>query len=192
MGYKGKHFKKEKRSIRPWVIAILLTVLLFGSVTGTLAYLQAQSHIGNTFTVAKLNMEINEEFNGEEKSNVTVKNTGDVSAYLRAAIVVNWKDADGNILPAETANYSMTMGSDWVQGADGYWYCKKAVEANQNSPALIETCKPTGVKANQRLCVDILVQGVQSVPVTAVEELWNATVSADGTLTPATEGGTEP
>lgn len=196
MAYNGKRAGEskttQKRPIRPWITACLLLLLLSGSIMGTIAYMQAHSHLGNTFTVANLTVKINETFDKKEKSNVTVENTGDVSAYLRAAVVVCWKDADGNVTPAAESDYSMTMGSEWIQGADSYWYCKKPTDAGQPSPALIVSCKPKAVKADQHLSVEILIQGVQAEPATAVEELWDATVTADGTLTPAAKGGTAP
>lgn len=197
MAYNGKRAGEskttQKRPIRPWITACLLLLLLSGSIMGTIAYMQVHSHLGNTFTVAKLTVEINEAFDKKEKSNVTVENTGDVSAYLRAAVVVNWKDADGNVISAAESGYSMTMGSEWAKGADGYWYCKKPIEAGQLSPVLIESCKPTAGKTGQYLCVDILVQGVQAEPTSAVRELWGVTVSSAGSLTPPTaEGGETP
>ena len=86
----------------------------------------------------------------------------------------------------------MAMGPEWIQGADGYWYCKKPIEAGSPSPVLIVNCKPEVVKEGQCLCVDILAQGVQTEPMAAVGELWGATVAADGTLTPAAGGWTAP
>lgn len=192
MAYKGKHLRKRTRSARPWLLAGLLAVLLLASITGTIAYIQVHSHISNSFTVAKLSIELNETFDGKDKTDVTVKNTGDVPAYLRAAIVVNWKDTDGTVTSANESEYSMAMGPEWIQGADSYWYCKKPTDAGQPSPALIVSCKPKAVKADQHLSVEILIQGVQAEPATAVEELWDATVTADGTLTPAAKGGTAP
>lgn len=192
MGYKGKYLSKITRPVRSWLLVGLLAVLLFASIAGTIAYMQVDNHISNSFTVAKLTIELNETFDRKEKSNVTIGNTGDVPAYIRAAIVVNWKDADGNVISADESDYSIRMGSEWIQGADGYWYCKKPIDAGQLSPALIVNCKPTVVKADQHLSVEILIQGVQAEPATAVEELWDATVTADGTLTPAAGGGTAP
>lgn len=169
-----------------------MAVLLLASISGTIAYIQVHSHISNSFTVAKLSIELNETFDGKDKTNVTVENTGDVPTYLRAAIVVNWKDTDGTVISANESEYSMAMGPEWIQGTDSYWYCKKPTDAGQPSLALIVICKPKVVKADQHLGVEILIQGVQAEPATAVEELWDATVTADGTLTPAAKGGTAP
>lgn len=50
------------------------------------------------------------------------------------------------------------------------------------------TPKTTAVETGKSLSVDILVQGVQAAPETAVRELWGATISANGTLTPKGTG----
>lgn len=52
-----------------------MAVLLLASISGTIAYIQVHSHISNSFTVAKLSIELNETFDGKDKTNVTVENT---------------------------------------------------------------------------------------------------------------------
>ena len=147
--------------------------------------MQAHSRISNTFTVADMNLEVDETFDNNVKSDVKVLNRGDVPAYLRAAVAVSWKDEDGNILssvPAEGKDYNMVMGDDWARGSDGYWYCKSSVADGGESPVLIEECTLKNTEKGKQLSVDILVQGVQAEPPDAVKELWGAAVSEDGTL----------
>lgn len=52
-----------------------MAVLLLASISETIAYIQVHSHISNSFTVAKLSIELNETFDGKDKTNVTVENT---------------------------------------------------------------------------------------------------------------------
>ena len=47
-----------------------------------------------------------------EKKNVTVTNTGNVDAFIRAAIIVTWKDSAGNIaatVPVEGYDYNLKL-----------------------------------------------------------------------------------
>lgn len=199
MAHKELHIRKKEKShspaVRPWLTAFLLSLLVCASVLGTAAYMRAQSHVGNAFTMAELSVEVEETFENNIKENVTVKNTGDVPAYLRAAIVVCWKDNSGNILsdtPALGTDYTMMMGEGWTKGSDGYWYCTAPVAAKAASPILIDKCEPTAATADKSLCVDILAQGVQAEPSEAVNTLWGASVDENGKLTPASEGGTTP
>ncbi len=195
MVHKELHIRKKEKShspaVRPWLTVFLLSLFICASVLGTAAYMQAHSHISNTFTVAVMNLEVDETFENNVKSDVKVLNQGDVPAYLRAAVAVNWKDEDGNILssvPAEGEDYNIIMGTDWTRGSDGYWYCKSSVAAGNESPVLIEKCTLGTDEEGKRLSVDILVQGVQAEPSDAVNELWGAAVSG-GILTPP--NGTE-
>ena len=174
-------------------VLCLLLMLLPASLMGTIAYLQAHSQVENTFGIAKAGIEIRETFEYQKKENVTVSNTGDAAMYLRAALVVSWRDADGRLLldtPQETSDYTMVMGadSDWSKGTDGYWYCLRPVPAGKASPVLIKSCTATAPGTAERyLCVDILLQSVQADPVDAVKELWDAGVAEDGTLIPPEE-----
>ena len=45
-----------------------MAVLLLASISGTIAYIQVHSHISNSFTVAKLSIELNETFDGKDKT----------------------------------------------------------------------------------------------------------------------------
>lgn len=184
MAYGEKQTKKQH--FHTLVMICILTLLLLGTVLGGIAYMQAHSHISNTFTVAVMELEVNETFENNVKSDVKVLNQGDVPAYLRAAVAVNRKDADGNILssvPVENEDYNITMGEGWNKGSDGCWYCNSSVAVGEESPVLIENCILNTAEEGKRLSVDILVQGVQAEPSDAVQELWGATVS-DGILTP--------
>ena len=195
MKRKGLHARNggnaSGRTARPRLAIALVSLLALASVLATVAYMQAQSSAKNAFTVAELNVEVDEKFANNVKEDVTVKNDGDVPAYVRAAIVVCWKDADGSILsdtPKPGQDYEMEIGKGWTLGSDGYWYCPAPVAANAASPTLIVKCAPKTETSGKRLCVDILAQGVQAEPSEAVASLWGASVDGEGKLTPATEG----
>ncbi len=199
MPHKEMHIREKEKShspaVRSWLTVVLLSLLVCASAIGTAAYMRAQSHVGNTFTIAELNVEIDESFDKKIKKDVTVKNTGDVPAYIRAAVVVCWKDENGNVLsntPILETDYTMAMGNGWILGDDGYWYCDEPVAAKSTSPILIVKCEPKTEKEGRQLCVDILAQGVQAEPSEAVNTLWGASVDGDGKLTPAVGGGTTP
>ncbi|MGO5024261.1 hypothetical protein ACTQ4E_14425 [Lawsonibacter sp. LCP25S3_G6] len=193
MAYQGKRLlKKPQRNkthrLRTLGLICVLLVLLPVAIHGTIAFMQANDKTVNLFSVASSSLKIDETFDKNSKTNVTVKNTGDIPSYLRAALVISWKDDNGNILPAipeAGTNYTLTMGSGWIQGDDGYWYYPHPVKAGASSPVLIKSCAPEGKGPTVvHLCVDILTQAVQAEPSDAVQELWGATVNSDGALTP--------
>ena len=170
---------------RSGILLAAVIVLLAGAVGGTWAFLVAQSEpVQNNFTYAHVSCTIKEKFDGTTKSDVQIKNTGDIPAYIRARIVVTWKDASGNVsaVPVKDSDYTMTMGTGWTKGTDGYWYCNTAVDAGGETPVLITKCEKKGnAPKDYNLSVEILADAIQSEPASAVTEAWgNTPIAASG------------
>lgn len=166
----------KKKSL---ALIIALALILTCAVGGTIAWLVATTDpVTNTFTPGSVTTIVNEDGIGTAtKSNVTVTNTGNVNAYIRAAIVINWVDAAGNIYAEvpSTATYSMTYGTDWTK-LDGYYYYNGVVTPNGMTANLINTCTESAPEG-YHLQVSILAEGIQSEGTTstgtpAVKEAW--------------------
>lgn len=161
---------------RSGILLAAVIVLLAGAVGGTWAFLVAQSEpVQNKFTYAHVSCTIKEKFDGTTKSDVQIQNTGDIPAYIRARIVVTWKDTSGNVsaVPVKVSDYTMDMGTGWTKGTDGYWYYNTAVDATKFTPVLITECKKTGTAPKDYdLSVEILADAIQSEPANAVKEAW--------------------
>lgn len=167
---------------RSGILLAAVIVLLAGAVGGTWAFLVAQSEpVQNNFTYAHVRCTIDEKFDGTTKSNVKIQNTGDIPAYIRARIVVTWKDESGNVsaVPVKNTDYTITFNeTDWTQQG-GYWYCKTAVNPDGFTPKLITECKKTGTAPKDYdLSVEILADAIQSEPANAVKEAWGYTPTA--------------
>lgn len=165
---------------RSGILLAAVIVLLAGAVGGTWAFLVAQSEpVQNNFTYAHVRCRIDEKFENGVKSDVKIQNTGDIPAYIRARIVVTWKDENGNVsaVPVKDSDYTITFNkTDWTQ-QDDYWYCKTAVAAGKETPVLITKCEKKGTAPKDYdLSVEILADAIQSEPANAVEEAWKVTV----------------
>lgn len=200
----GKRVLKTNRKAPVALVAIL--VLLCCAVAGTVAFLVTKTDsVVNTFTPSKVTTYVEEEFNGQTKSNVKIQNTGDIDAYIRVAVIVNWADDKGNVsgTPVKDSDYVMDLNIDtgtttnapWFKGSDGYYYCKTAVKSvkqdtkNCYTPVLIKSCiKATGAQApaGYDLQVTILADGIQSAPADAVQQAWPAVQVSGGQLTAGT------
>lgn len=162
---------------RSGILLAAVIVLLAGAVGGTWAFLVAQSEpVQNNFTYAHVRCTIDEKFENGVKSDVKIQNTGDIPAYIRARIVVTWKDANGNVsstVPVKNTDYTIAFNEkDWTQQG-GYWYCNTAVDVGGETPVLITKCEKKGnAPKDYDLSVEILADAIQSEPANAVKEAW--------------------
>ena len=195
--YRKKHLAaSENRPLPKKKVSLLLVSLVLIAaiaVGSTVAFIATSTNsITNTFNPANVTIDIAEKIDNGVKTDVRVKNTGNTDAFIRAKIVVTWKDTNGNVsatkpVLGEDKDYTMTLNeTDWFLGSDGFYYCKTSVAPNGFTPALITECKKTE-SSNQPegddLSVEIIASGIQSTPDSAVKEAWGMTVDANGQLT---------
>lgn len=185
--YQGKHAQRKRklRFRKSFVVLASVVVLMLGVIGGTLAYLTTDTTpVTNNFSYGHVSCTVEESFDGGTKSNVTVKNTGDTDAYIRAMVIVNWKDASGNVYgkqPVENSDYTISYGSGWTPNG-GYYYYNAPVADGASTSALIASC--TEVTANRpaegyALSVEIIADAVQSEPANAVQNAWGYTPSGN-------------
>lgn len=174
-----------KHRKRLWT-GIALALALCCVVSGiTLAYIFTNTaEVKNEFVPAEVSCEVVETFDGETKSDVTIKNTGKTDSYIRAAIVVTWMSEDGTQVsatkPIAGTDYSVTFasGTAWEASADGFWYFKNPVAVGATTDVLIESCTclvtpPEGFY----LSVEIVASAIQASPTTVVTTNWSSGVS---------------
>ncbi len=181
---------RRKRRFVTLLISLLLIIGI--CVGGTLAYIFTHTEAAeNVFTPGKVSCSINETFDGSTKSNVSVNNTGNTDAYIRAYISVTWM-ADNEALnqtvtaktPVENEDYTISFSgnSGWLKGSDGYWYYSDPVSAGGSTATLIEQCKPIdGATAPEgyHLSVEIIASAIQASPNTLVKNHWGVTLDGN-------------
>lgn len=185
---KGKHMRRKKHTI--FLVALILALDI--AAGSTLAFLVTRTDaIKNTFNYSNVACKVIETFENDKivKSDVKVQNSGDTESYIRAAIIVTWKDASGNVYarpPVENVYYTIeidTTASGWIERDDGFYYYTKPVSPGAETGILIKNCQlihngPEGYN----LSVEILASAIQSKPKKAVEYNWDVTVKPDGTI----------
>ena len=162
--------------------------------------LDRTSTVQNAFEPGKIVISVDETFVGNVKSDVkitsvpTASNGSNIDCYIRAAVVVNWMDGNGNVLgqkPVAGTDYSIsfTTGSGWTLGDDGYWYYSERVAPGASTAILISECKPVDGKTPEGyyLNVHILAQAIQADGTieyqagsssTAIDDAWNNAAAA--------------
>ena len=174
-----KHMKKM-------LLILLAAVALVASTSSTVAFLNERSNgRENVFTPATVDCEVMDVLHNNVQSDVHVKNTGDIPAYIRVALVINWQDANGNIAavcPQQNVDYTLSINStDWFL-KDGFYYCRKSVDPGWLSAVLVEDIVPMGSNAphGYTLTTQFLASAIQARPADAVENAWGVTVGEQG------------
>ncbi len=168
------------------VIAFLLVITIAAGVT--VAYIAEKTEeSNNTFVPVYVGSSPANNAEG-----VSVMNTGDIPAYLRATVVVNWVavDGDGNSTghyhsssPKEGLDFEIEYDDTgaWLLRSDGYWYHRTPVGAGATSESLITSlARLSEAPEGYKLSVEILTAGIQAAPTTVVADVWGVTV--DGIL----------
>lgn len=160
------------------IVAALAVVILTAAVGGTMAWLSTKTQdLTNTFVPAKVTCAVNETFENNVKSNVSIQNTGTTDAYIRAMIVANWCTADNKVVKTATPTYEGLPGSGWVEH-DGFYYYTQSVAPDQTTSMLFTKCEQGTVpEGADHLEVNIICQAVQSTPAAAVGEAWKVTIA---------------
>ena len=188
--------RKPKRSIKPFLIAFCVCILACAAVSGSLAWLiSTPGPVVNEFTPGEVTIQVDETFNGTTKQNVRIKNTGNVPAYIRVALVPAWVDDEGNIAakPAYLDDCNITWGDNlnqfWFEGTDGFYYCKTVIEPDGSTPILIKSCTVKDGEHEYDFELQVIASAVQSLPTSTVGEVWPVVVGMDGTLAKKQQGG---
>lgn len=181
MSYQGKFSGAPRRSknrkapgakLLPLLLAL---VLLTGAVTGTLAWLAANTGaVTNTFTPGKVPNTPVEEFDGQTKESIVVKNTGNIDAYVRVKLVTYRVDEDGNHIGGVATIPEFTPESTWFKQGD-YYYYKLPVAPDAVSDNLLKT--PITLQKYEdadggKQVIEVISESIQSQPASTVAEAW--------------------
>ena len=188
--------RKPKRSIKPFLIAFCVCILACAAVSGSLAWIiSTPEHVVNSFIPGAVTIQVDETFDSSTKSDVSIKNTGNVPAYIRVALVPAWVDDEGNIAakPAYLDDCNITLGDDfnqfWFKGTDGFYYCKTFIKPDESTPILIKSCTVKDGEHEYDFELQVIASAVQSLPTSTVETVWPVVVCTDGTLAKTEQGG---
>ena len=170
--------------------ALLFFFIVFLLLCGTaFAFMFRQTELfENQFDTAVVDCEVHEMLDGsgdyiqgvqsaDSKKSITVKNTGNIDAYLRVRFVSYWIDANGNIVAKTSQMPMIPQTADWILGSDYTYYYKKAVAPGAFTEELLQKSIVLATSDEGYFqVVEVFADAIQSLPETAVEESWKVTV----------------
>ena len=135
--YQGRHEakasscgqKKIHLNGRLTAMVIATVMLLALAIGGTVAWLTDTSPaVVNTFTPSQVRCEVKEDFNNQSgvKSNVQVKNTSDIPAFIRVKLVTYRTNGKGQHIGGTATVPDFQPGTNWVLH-EGYYYYTQPV-----------------------------------------------------------------
>ncbi len=173
--------KAKKKTVVIITLSLLLTAALCGTV---FAYMFARSQTEeNSFVPANVACTVSETFNGTAKSSITVKNTGNVAAYLRVRLVTYWVDGDGNIVGKASASLDISPASGWISGDGNIYYYSSPVEPGNSTPNLLASSITLAEEDGYKQVVEVFAEAIQSKPAGAVTESWGVSIDGSGKIT---------
>ena len=123
--------KLGKFKMKPLALIASFLVVMLVSTGVLLAWINVTTDpVTNTFVPAFVTCAVNETFTDNVKSNVTIENTGNADAFVRAMVVATWvSEEDPNeiyaVQPQAGVDYAIEWNNSmWVTGNDGYYYYK--------------------------------------------------------------------
>lgn len=192
---------------RKYLMTALLVLCVIFAVGGTVAFMFKKAQKKNTFQVAQVKCEVHEKMDGAEhadagdpkgtiKSDIYVKNTGNIDEFIRIRLVSYYVDDSGNIVGRASSDYpALTLKSGWIAGANHTYYYKESVKAETSTKILCEPItlgKKTLVDGTEvKQVIEVFAEAIQANPDKAVTEIWGVTVT-DGMITNVPTASTTP
>ncbi|MBQ1955933.1 MAG: hypothetical protein II350_09390 [Clostridia bacterium] len=183
--------KAVRRRKRKRLLLLTLSIALLLGVAGgaTFAYLISNGgSVENSFLPGEVLCSVDDNF--------AVTNDGNVDAYIRAAVVVNWGNAAGDIngfAPVQqiiddqnsvvtSGDYELTLGDGWEKIGE-YYYYKSVVPfegAAEKTTPVVEVKQHGTAPDGFNLVVEVIAEAIQAEGTngtkTAVEDAWGITL----------------
>jgi len=182
----GMKKMKRKKTEKNKLLVFVTLILISSALLGTIAYLFDSYSKSNFFELGTVKTDIIEDLdsNGSDsnkRSNISIKNTGNVAIYIRTSVLLYFENNEEEIItdePVENTDYTLkySASDNWILAADGYYYYKVPILANESTDILIESFESKAQYDQKKLILDIVTQAIQAEPNNAIEESWGVNV----------------
>lgn len=145
---------------------ILVLVLLCGTAA---AYMITRtSREENQFTPADVACAVAETFDGTYKSSITIKNTGNIDAYIRVRLVTYWVSKDGNILSKPSKPLEISLAPNWFQKGMNTYYYVSPVSPSDSPVELLGNAITLAEEDGSYQVVEVFAEAIQALGTTDV------------------------
>ena len=164
----------ERKILKTAILILSVILVLLCGTTFALMYRQTQA-LNNQLEAAVVTCAVEENFDGEKKTSIAVKNTGNIDAYLRVCLVSYWVDEAGNIISKPSQMPALSKADGWVAGTGNTYYYSKPIAPGNSTPNLLAA----SLNLENLQVVEVFADAIQSKPVEAVTGSWGVTIDGD-------------
>ena len=168
----------------------ILLVVLFVSITGTIAYYRSEVLIPNEFQTMTYNVSCEEVFNDDfgTKEVTFVNHEDSVPVVLRIQYDEQWLKND-IIYPSSNStnnfvvkNWTTNFLNDFELGSDGWYYYKKVLNANSSVKVLNSIAKDSSAPVDYGTYDYALSFNYEAIQASndAISEIWNKNCTISG------------
>lgn len=172
------------------LLAVFGFILLISLVNPCIAIMMKKTEVTETFQKGIVSCAVQESLDknkisqtdakifGDEVSEITVENTGNVGVYIRVKLISYWEDSDGKITsePSETLALNLDT-QNWIEGSENTYYFKSVLKSGQSTPSLCEAftlkSKKSENDTNIYQVVQIIPEAIQSELQSEISKVWN-------------------
>lgn len=179
-------------------LILAAVLLLAAALCGTaVAYMfKVSQQQKNSFIPAQVDCSVAEKLSDNQKTEITIENTGNITAYLRLRLVTYWVNTDGEGKEYIVAKPSASLDSVqynkslWLKGSDDTYYYRQPVKASDGisnghfTQNLLKSPIPLQYddEDGSRQVIVVFAEAIQAQPAKAVEESWDIELESDGSI----------
>ena len=123
------------------LISLIVVLTLVATLIPTVyAYMIHKSQtVANNFIPGKVTCDIEEKMVDSIKTEIKVKNTGNVDAYIRVRLVFHWEDSKGYPVARDMNPATVHCNDEWLEDEDEYtYYYIDRVAPGESTPNLLK------------------------------------------------------
>jgi len=170
---------------------ILISFLLLIAFCSTaFAYMFKQTdYKENAFIPVQVSCEVKEVTNNDisEKSEIKVKNTSNISVYIRLHLVSYWSNNE-DIISKSSPIISFKLSDNWIKSSDNTYYYRTAVMPSDLTSNLLAEGSVIELQEDNegnKQVIEVFAEAIQSKPQKAVINSWKITLDNDGYIASA-------
>lgn len=113
------------------------------------------------------------------KNSITVKNTGNIEAYIRVKLVTYWVNEKGQVIGKSSPKLTVEFNqNDWVYyPQQEIYYYKYPVSPTQSTSNLLSNSIPLNPSITEYQVIDVFAEAIQSQPSNAVINSWQVKIN---------------